>query len=263
MKPFLILTIAISASMSSPAFSKDKSDIREATECLPAEDIIKLFSKFDGLKPERRDTLEAALAARFIADTPPMPDRLYMKDDGVETPFTIEADGQISDFSKLKKGSKDTELCVDDPSRAGLNRKDDGLSFSIDFDIKFKNSGGSHSLAELEDGTDDGKSFYKKLFPGPAKLLVPKMTHVAVTYKDKAAIPDIQAMKADAALQGLIIAPFAGMHVIDIAAFKNMGADALAISGGAYTLEPVPSIKKMKSLGFGEGDGNEDDSKAK
>ncbi|MGJ8563769.1 MAG: hypothetical protein ACSHXY_09465 [Alphaproteobacteria bacterium] len=263
MKRFLVLTIAVSASMSSPAFSKDKSDTREAPECLPAEDIIKLFSKFDGLKPERRDTLEAALAARFIADTPPMPDRLYMKDGGVETPFTIEADGQISDFSKLKKGSKDTELCVDDPSRAGLKRKDDGLSFSIDFDIKFKKSGGSHSLAELEDGTDDGKSFYKKLFPGPAKLLVPKMTHVAVTYKDKGIQPNIHAMKADAALQGLIIEPFAGMHVIDIAAFKNMGADTLAISGGAYTLEPVPSIKKMKSLGFGEGDDNEDDSKAK
>ena len=47
----LPLALILFTSFVAPAFAADGDDIRKATECRPAKDIIKLFSKFDKLKP--------------------------------------------------------------------------------------------------------------------------------------------------------------------------------------------------------------------
>ncbi len=153
---------------------------------------------------------------------------------------------------------KDGELCAEDQARAGQVRTENAVEFDVDLDIKFKNASGLHSLFELEDGAKDGKSFYKKMMPGPMKLLVPKMTHVSVSYKDEDVPAIIRAMKDGAVIDGLIAEPFGATYVISLEQLEDLGADALSIEGGAYILETSPSIKKMKSLGFSESEDGEE-----
>ena len=248
----LPLALILFTSFVAPAFAADGDDIRKATECRPAKDIIKLFSKFDKLKPGQRDTVDAIFDTKFIVENGPFPDRLYYSHDGIEMPFTISPDGAVPDFAKITKQPQDGDLCIDDPTREGLHREEDGLEFSVDFDVKFKNMSGAHSLAELKDGAKDGKSFYKKLMPGPMKLMVPTLTYVSVTYDDASTAPDIQALKDGAPVEGLIIEPFGTTSVISLKHLEEIGAEGLKITGGAYMMEPSPSIEKMKSMGFTE-----------
>lgn len=249
----IVLTLAVFAL--APAVADDETPSRKVTECVPAKDIIKFMSKFDKMKPERRDTVDAAMTAKFIITEGDRPERLYMKDGDTVTPLTIAENGDVPDFMTIKTGSKKAELCVDDPARAGMDRDKDGSEFEIDVEIKFKQAAGTHSLAEIIDGAGDGKSFYKKIVPGPVKLMIPKMTHVGITYDDPEILPDIRAFNGDTHLSDLIIEPYGRMNVISVEHLEELGTEQLRIAGGPYKMEPVPSIKKMNSLGFGdEGD---------
>lgn len=245
----------LATSAVAPAYANEKTEIRDVVECFPAKNIIKFFSKFDDLKPEKRDTVDAVMAARFdVNDGGALPDRVFFRHDEKDTPFTVMPDGAVPDFASITSMHKDGELCAEDNARAGKARVDDAVEFDVDLDIKFKTANGVHTLAELEDGAKDGKSFYKKMVPGPMKLLVPKMTHVSVTYNDDDddAIANIRAMKDGVAFDGLTVEPFGDTYVISLDALEDLGADSLSIEGGAYILEPAPSIEKMKSLGFSE-----------
>lgn len=246
----VMLLIALSAS--APAFAASGDDIRDATECRPAKDIIKFFSKFDKMKPEQRDTVDAVISAGFKTDDGVLPERLYYKHKDTEVPFTLMPDGNVPDFANITQQHKDGELCVDDPSRAGMNREEDGLEFSVDFDVKFKSTPGEHTLASLRDGTKDGKSFYKKIVPGPMKLMIPSMTHVSLTFDEDVTDPVVSASKNGAVMDGLKIEMLSGTYVIGLDDLEDIGADSLVISGGGYTLEPSPSAEKMKKIGFTE-----------
>ncbi len=249
-----LIALLLSIVLGSAAFAKDETDVRKATECIPADDLIKFFSKFNELKPEQRDTVDAIMAAQFVVDAGVLPERLFYRNQDEELTFAIKDDGSVPDIQRLAQQSKDGELCVDDPSRAGLIREEDGVSFSMDFDVKFKNASGVHTIADLKDGAKDGKSFYKKIVPGPIKLLIPKMTHMSVTYDDETVKPEIMAMKGGTIITGLTLEKFGESHMISLQELEGMEADGLSISGGSYSLEPSPSIKKMKSLGFAEDD---------
>lgn len=238
------------------AYAKDKpKELREAIECFPAEDIIKFFSKFDKLKPEQRDTVDVVLTASFdITDDRGLPQRIFTRLDDTDTSFVLLDDGSVPDFGTISQQSKDSELCVEDQAREGLPRDEDGIEFDVDFDVLYKVATGTHDLAALQDGAKDGKSFYKKMMPGPAKLLVPKMTHVSLTYEDEAIEPDVKAWNNNGLINGLTYEPFGSTYVISLDELEDLGANKLVIGGGAYKLEPSPSVKKMKSLGFTEED---------
>ena len=45
---------------------------------------------------------------------------------------------------------------------------------------------------------------------------------------------------------------------MNVKTFEEMGAESLIVKGGAFELSPVPSVEKMKSLGFGLGDSDAD-----
>ena len=252
----IALGVCIVGLVSGPAIAKDKADLRKPIECMPAKDIVKLLSKFHNMAPEKRDTVDAVIAAKFdVDDGQALPDRIFSRSGGVDTSLILNPDGSVPDFGRLGKMPRESELCVEDQARAGMSRKDDGLSFDVDFDVKFKDESGRYSLAALRDGAKDGKSFYKKMVPAPIRLMIPKMTHISLTFDN----PDAQDQTAqvfagDQPVEGLVIEPFGKTLVIELDHIEALGADTLVISGGGYDLEPSPSIEKMKKLGFAEED---------
>lgn len=256
MKRYIFAGIAV-AFLSTPALADDENDIREATECLPAGDLIKYLSKFDGLKPEQRDTVDAIITARLDKTSGEMPERFYYRHGDQEIDFPIGTDGSIPDFPKVKHQSRKGELCFDDPSRAGMRKSESELEFDLDLEIRFLKASGLHTLDDLKDGANDGKSFYKKLVPRPMRFMVPKMTHVTLSYDDETTVPRVQAMKVGEPIEGLVMEPFGRAYVMSLEQIETLGADALSIGGGDYVLEPTPSIKKMKSLGFADEDDEE------
>ena len=150
--------------------------------------------------------------------------------------------------------SPDGELCVDDPTRVGLPMDEDGVSFSVDFEVRYKQTDGVHMIDELKDGTKDGKSYYKKIVPAPVRLFLPKFDHVTITPEIENAALIIKAQMDDAILPGLTVEEFHGSYVVDVDELENLGADRLVIQGGAYYMEPTPSIKAMKKFMRGDED---------
>lgn len=104
-------------------------------------------------------------------------------------------------------------------------------------------------MIEILDGMRDGRSHHKKNLGGAKAMFVPKMTDIAIVYNDSTTVPDVSA-----AAQGkrAPVKPesYGDMWVIDVKTLKDNQAETLTIGGGSYQLFPVPSIKKMKSLGI-------------
>ena len=104
-------------------------------------------------------------------------------------------------------------------------------------------------MAEISDGVKDGKSHYKKHLGGSAALFVPKMTHIAITYQVPDVTPNVSAI-IDGETTPVTPEPYGDMWVIDVDALEDSEVETIRIEGGPYELYPVPSIKKMESLGI-------------
>lgn len=263
MKNIMICAAISTALMSSSAFASDaeemaSKDMAAGIKCIPAKKIIKMVRKFEKLKPEKRDTVSAVPSMKLSAeDSTNLPTRVYFRKGTLEDDFTIDKDGWVTDFARIGSMDKKGEICMQGKQFVKAEDEKTGIELAIDIDILFKNTSGMHTLAELKDGTKDGKSHYKKMFPGPMAIMVPKMTHVGVVYlaDDDAPInkaPQISATKGGAKLAGLLVENFDGMFVVGIEDLQNLGADGLQITGEKYELTPIPSIQKMKDLGFAE-----------
>ncbi|WP_371396051.1 hypothetical protein [Fretibacter rubidus] len=236
-------------------------DIPETEKCFSVDSVSKMYKKIDKLKDSRRDSVDTVVKAYFAdAQTRAVPMSLYIKNGDTRDMFEVSEDGEIKEFHSKTKMLPDTaELC-------GATRADGKIGMGMGMDVQFKSASGTHSMAEVMDGLKDGKSHYKATLPGPMAMFVPKMTHAMVTYEDLDTPPDIKA-SVNGAVINAPVALFGKAHVVDVDALEEMGAESLIINGGPYTLAPVPSIKKMKSLGFGpdqdEGkdDGNSENNK--
>jgi hypothetical protein len=255
---YLLLT-AIASAISAPAFSDDIATPATPSEkCFPAEGLVKYYEKMSSLKPARLDTLEAVMSAEFVRDdeTIELP-KFWSRHAGQDTSFTVSADGKVTDFHpKVKALPKEAELC-------GQVRTPDGeepkIGLSMDSDVVFKNRTGPYSLAELQDGVGDGKSFYKKMFGGPMAMLVPKMTHLTVQYLDKDTPLQLSFTQDGAPVAMPPFEKFGGTYVIGLDDIEDTGADTMIVSGGEFKLMPSPSVKKMKALGFSEDEDDGDD----
>ena len=164
---FKVLMLA--AMMASPqVFAADKDEIfepvlRERISCFPAKNIIKFMSKFKKIDADKRDTIDMVFEAEFeVKDGGVLPDRIFLRDNGVETDFTLNADGSVPDFDKIATASESSEMCADDPSREGQPRTGEELRFGLESDVQFLKNTGYHDIAALEDGLKDGKSHFKK-----------------------------------------------------------------------------------------------------
>ena len=253
----IFMSIAFSAAfVSSVAIAREAEDLAAGIKCIPAKEIIKLTRKFNKLKPEKRDTVSVVPEMKLTAiGERKLPERVYFRTGAVEEAFNMDADGWVTDFARIANMDKKGELCMQGKHFAGIDDEEAGINLSVDFDVLFKNASGTHTLAKLLDGAKDGKSHYKKMFPGPMAIMVPKMTHVGVVYlAEDAALaslsPQIFATKGGEKLTGLLVENFGDMFVVGLEDLQTLGADGLKVAGGKYQLLPIPSIEKMKKLGF-------------
>ena len=223
----------------------DAPELRERITCSSAKKIIRLINKFQGLDADKRDTVDMLFDANFgVQDGGVLPERVFMRDNGVEENFTVDAEGNISDFSKIGKASKTSELCSEDPSREGMPRGE-GIRFNLTSDVTFLENTGYHDLATLKDGLKDGKSHYKKMVPAPMRVIVPKMTYVMIDYENDDTRPQFTAMQAQTPTAGLDHATFCDNAMIKIEDLETLGADGLKVMGGPYKLAPVPDPKTL------------------
>jgi hypothetical protein len=254
------------ALFAAPAFAQDANtegadeEMRPAEMCFPAKDMIKYQQKFAKLDAKKKDTVSVKPAAQFEIMTvgASFPQRFFVRDGDVETDMPILPDGSVPSFGTLFAASKDAEICIFDPARAGTPKDEKSIKFDVNMDVSFNQAGGTHSLAELEDGLKDGKSHYKKMF-GAMSFMMPNLTHVILSYEAEDTPVQITATQGGAPITGLTSEAFAGAHVIEVAAIEALGGDGLQIVGGTYQLEPGLSVEKMKKFGFGEDDDESED----
>ena len=227
----------------------ESSELRKQIDCIPIEGISDLMGKLDGLDSDQRDTVDGRfLASIAVNDDGVLPERFFMRTGDDETAFTIEDDGRISNFDTVNTATEISELCIDDPSRAGQPKSNDAYSFSMQFAVTFNEAAGEHSLASLKDGGKDGRAFYKKMVPGPLAMMVPKFKYVTITYEDETTLPQIHAVKNGEIMEGLSVEPFYEQHVVSIKELEKMGADSLRVVGGPYRISPSPSPEKMEKF---------------
>ena len=234
--------------ISAPVAAEDKDEdpqLRERISCFPAKNIAQFVSKFQDLDADKRDTVDMMFAATFkVKDGGSLPERVFLRDNGVEDNFTLNADGNVPDFIKIGSASETVELCSEDPSREGTPRGE-GISFSIENDVHFLDSSGYHDVAAMKEGLKDGKSHYKKMVPAPMRLLVPKLTYVMIEYDAEDTTPQYSALNGQEVVEGLTHETFCKTTMIKLKDIEDLGADGLKVMGGAYKLTPVPKPKTL------------------
>ncbi len=243
-----ILANALSVSSYAADTQKDERDKAAGIECMPAKDFVKILGKLDSLKPERKDSVGMSPEMSFtVNDGGVLPERVFFRYEGKETLFTLEQNGHVSDFTRIKTMNKKGEMCLQDTSRIGISEEENGLELNIDMDLAYHNTSGTHRLDELKDGLKDGRSHIKKLVPTPLRLLIPKFSYLQVE-TNKGKDVNIVAYKDGRTLSGLTITEMDGAKLVEYAQLESLGADSLKITGAPYTLGPTPSPKDIKNM---------------
>jgi len=226
--------------------------LRGDSYCYPAKHAAKTIRAISSIKPEKKDIVTVNMKPQFlIYDNGTLPDRYYIVDEDKTVDFMIKANGQVPDFiEKVLQAGDGADLCIDDPARAGLKTDDESLYFEMGLTPFYKNRSGRHDMAELAEGTKDGKSQYKKMIPAAVRIFMPDTRCLHIKYDETDAKPQILAA-VDGKLLPLETEYYNEGYVLHFDDLKKINADALIIQGGAYKLSPVPSIKTMKRFGIG------------
>jgi hypothetical protein len=252
MKTFSFLVLG-SVLMASPALAKD-TEKRGEIFCFPAKAVPKLVDEVAEVKEKYRNIVDVTIDPKFlIKDGGVWPDQFYLARDGevvTAMPFSKE-DGRVANFMSAVRAAPDTDICVDDPTRANRPADDEGLYFELGLSPLFHNRSGQHSMAELEEGTKDGKKFYKKMIPDVFAFMMPDTDYLAVKYTDTRTPLQVFALVAGQEV-ALSSEPHKDFHVISFEEMEDMEASGLIIRGGEYHLQPVPSPKTMRRFGWGQ-----------
>jgi len=230
------------------AYASEASDKAAGIVCMEAGDFVKILGKLDKLKPGQTDTVGMTPVMRFTAlDGGALPSRVYYRYKGKETPFHMNGDGIVTNFTDIKTMHKKGDMCMQDKTRLDKAEDEDGMNLSIDMDLSYHNSSGVFTLPELGDGLKDGRAHIKKIVPGPVSLLIPKFTHFSIEAKDETPVK-ISAYKGDTMLNGLTVLDFEGAQIVEYKQLKALGADSLHLSGGPYIMSPTPSPDELKNI---------------
>lgn len=248
--PFIIAGLSVSVGQA----NADAPNLRGKTFCFPAKDVPKLVSELAEVKDEYRNIVDVRLQPRFIIkDDGVWPDRFYLAKKGevvTELPFSRET-GAVPNFIPATTARPDTDICVDDPTRAARPEDDEGLYFEMGLSPLFKSTSGKHSFVQLEEAAKDGKKFYKKMLPGALAIFMPDTDYFAIRMINRKAVPTATALTGDVT-QDLDIEAVKDMWVISLDDIEDLNADTLVVGGGAYDLQPVPSPKTMRKFGMGD-----------
>ncbi len=233
-------------------------ELRGEEFCFPAKDVPKLVDNLSDVDADRRDVVDVSLDPKFLRkDRGAWPDAFYLKKDGailVDMPVMTEEDGRVPNFMSSVRQYPDSDICVLDPTRADRPIYDEGLYFEMGLSPLFHNKSGRYDMAELKEGTKDGKKFYKKMIPGAVRMFMPDTDYLAVRYDDfRTSGAQIFAV-IDGQERPLEPELYKDMHVISFEDLEDWDASALIVKGGAYQLQPTVSVKTMKRFGWGQED---------
>lgn len=249
----LPFTLTVLCGVVTPASAKDQK-LRGETFCFPAKDVPKLVSELAEVKPKRRNIVDVRLQPRFIIkDEGVWPERFYLAKDGevvTDLPFSRET-GAVPTFISAATARPDTDICVDDPTRADRPEDDEGLYFEMGLSPLFKSTPGQHEMGELEEAAKDGKKFYKKMLPAALAIFMPDTDYFAIRMIDRKAVPTAKAVSGEVETD-LDIEAVKDMWVISLDDIVDTGAERIVIGGGAYDLQPVPSPNTMRKFGMGD-----------
>ena len=234
------------------AFAAEK--LRGEVFCFPSKGIPKIVDNLKEVKESRRDIVDVNINPKFIIkDGGDWPERFFLRTDTSEIDIAVEKpSGLTPGFIEKVFANAESDVCVADATRAERPEYDEGLYFEMGLSPLFHNRSGTHDMAELKEGTKDGKTFYKKMIPAAVRMFMPDTDYLAVNYDDLRvsgaeifARVDDQDVPLEAEL-------YKEKHVISFEDLKEMDASALIIKGGAYTLQPTVSVKTMKRFGWGQ-----------
>ncbi len=257
----LAMTVLSAQSAQANEFSDDydSDSVRGEVYCIATKFAAELIEKLANADASKTDVVESQLAPRFkIFDGGELPERYFVRADkndktSTERDMLITADGRVPEFLQLVSAApKDSALCISDKARIGRPGDDEGLYFEMGLTPKFKNVSGVYTVAELREGTKDGKSLYKKMIPAIARLFMPDTDHLSLRYDSAKTAVQITAYKDGAALPAITTEFYDEAYVFDLDDIRDMDADRLEIKGGAYQLSPVPSVKTMRKYGMGK-----------
>lgn len=234
----------------------DREGVRGEVYCFPTKSAVETVSKLQGANEDKKNVVAPPLTPRFrIFDGGKLPQEFFLRGDDEQmlTAFTISPDGSTPDFiPKVLSAERDSDICIKDVNRVGRPADDEGLYFEMGLTPEFKSPSGRHTIDELLEGCKDGKSLYKKMVPAAVRLLMPSADHLSLKYEAEGTPLQAVAYKGGEALPAIESEIYNDAYVFDLDDLEDMGADTLVISGGAYTLSPVPSVKTMKKFGIGE-----------
>jgi len=242
--PFVLSVICAAAS---PAYAGDDK-LRGETFCYPAKDVSKIVSELAQVKPKRRNIVDVRLEPRFIIkDGGVWPDKFYLAKGGetiTDLPFSRET-GAVPNFIAAASARPDTDICVDDPTRAERPEDDEGLYFEMGLAPLFKTTSGQHSVAELEEAAKDAKKFYKKMLPDIIAVFMPDTDYFAIKMIDSTLMPAVFAIIGQSELELPLVA-VDDMWIVSLDDITKSDAESLDVRGGAYDLQPVPSPKTLR-----------------
>lgn len=242
--PYAFSTLLLMASV--PAFAEDAPQPMGEEYCLPAGGIGDTVAKFDSLKPGKRDTVGPDLTLAFALDEgETMPEQVELRDDDLVLPLVFDDKNKSVGFiDQLRQVSTEASLCIIDPARADRTRADRGFSVDINMGVRFKDTPGAHSMAQLEDGMKDGRSHYKKMV-GAMGFMVPKFDYIAVAGDDKTTPPRVWATMDGVDLGEPSFETYDGARMIAMDALEEMGADGVRIEDGYYRMSPSPDAETV------------------
>jgi len=215
-----------------------------ADTCFPLEGALERVEDAGSLDADRRDTVDTFLQAYFVdVETRKSPMTLYLKYEETRDSFAVNESGEVKGFHhKISNAPNEAIIC-------GTSQEEGKIGLGMSTSVRFKSNSGVHTLSEILDGVRDGKRHHKKNLGGVQAMFVPKMTHIAIIYDDVETLPNVSAISNGESIS-VELEPYGEMLVIDVEALAGSNVETLTVEGGAYELFPVPSIKKMKSLGI-------------
>ena len=255
------------ALLCTPALANDvDAPKRMETEyCFGTRGYLKQLAKFDELKPDRRDTVGPVLEMVFTmeeGEAATQRAELRQGEQVVPIPLTQTGDevrsGNLAALlrerrAEIEDGGEGLRLCVVDPAREGRPWNDPGYSLQPGFGVRFHDSSGTHSLAQLEDGAKDGRRHWKKM-AGAMGFLVPKFDHVAVANADRDNPPAVTALRGGVAVGAVEGEYYDGARMVSLDALEALGADAIRVEADTYRLTPSPDAKTVARFAGGEDD---------
>jgi len=249
----LPFVLSVVCGVSSTAFAGDDK-LRGETFCYPAKDVPKIVGELAKVKEDQRNIVDVRLKPKFIIkDGGVWPEKFYLEEEGqivMDLPFSRET-GAVPNFIESAITYPNSDICIDDPTRADRPEDDEGLYFEMGLAPLFKVTTGSHDIAELKEAAKDAKKFYKKMLPSVVSVFMPDTDYFAIKMIDRTAEPTAFAMKYQSETELPVVA-VDDMWVVSLEDIEEIEGTGLLVRGGPYDLQPVPSPKTLRRFVLGD-----------